>query len=216
MGIFDKFKKKKDKDINAPGWDAITNEFERIYPGQVDPKHYGTIIDYKMGGNDPLGGISIYDSGDSWHFVTYGLTELYDKESENKDISGYGMEFTFRLKKGCYDDEELEIKCTCGLLQQLARFTFQQGEIFKQYEYIYSGQTQGIDSKEQSKLTGFITIPDTKANELDTPNGKVMFVELIGVTDNELKAIKNKELKVKELYEKLGTDITDYNRDSII
>lgn len=219
MGIFDMFKKKendKKDDVYAPGWDAITDEFEKIYPGQTNPKHYGTLVSYQLGGNDPLQGISIYDAGDSWHFVSYGLTELYDKKSENKDVSGYGMEFTFRLKKGCYDDEEPEIKCTCGLLQQLARVTFQKGERFLPYEYMYSGQTQGIDSKEKSKLTGFITVPDTKAKELDTPNGKVIFVEFIGVTDKELKAIMNKEIRVKELYEKLGTDITDYNRDSVI
>ena len=41
-------------------------------------KHYGTLISQKFGGKDPLEGISIYYSGDYWHFVTYGLTELYD------------------------------------------------------------------------------------------------------------------------------------------
>lgn len=219
MGLFDKFKKKeeqKNDDVYAPGWDAITTEFERIYPEQKNPKHYGTRLSYQLGGNDPLQGISVYDAGDSWHFVSYGLTELYKKESSNAEVSGYGMEFTLRLKKGCYDDEEFEIKCTCGLLQQLARITFQKGEVFLPYEYIYSGQTEGIDGKKVSKLTGLITIPDTKAKEIETPNGKVIFVEFIGVTDAELKAILNKEIRVKDLYEKLGTDITDYNRNSVI
>lgn len=200
----------------APGWDAITSEFERIYPGQINPKHYGVLLGYELGGNDPLQGISVYDAGDSWHFVSYGLTELYNKTSSNAEISGYGMEFTFRLKKGCYDDEESEIKCICGILQQLARTTFQKGELFLPYEYMYTGQTAGIDVKQKSKLTGFISIPDTRAKEIETPNGKVMFVEFIGVTDDELRAILNKEIRVKELYEKLGTDITDYNRDSVI
>lgn len=225
MGVLDFFRKenideaeKEDKTAveYAPGWDAITVEFERIYPEQKDPKHYGTILNYQLGGNDPLQGISVYDSGDSWHFVTYGLSELYNKESANKDFSGFGMEFTFRLKKGCYDDEENEIRCTCGLLQQLARMTFQKGEIFMPYEYMYTGQTQGIDGKQSSKLTGLITIPDVKAQEIETENGKVIFVEFIGVTDEELKAILNRKIRVRELYEKLGTDITDYSRDSMI
>ena len=216
MSIFDKFKNKKENKINSPGWDAITNEFKRIYPEQLNPLHYGTLISYKLGGNDPLRGISVYDAGDSWHFISYGLTELYEKECENKKISGFGMEFTFRLKKGCYNDEEYEIKSVCGLLQHLARLTFQNGEIFKPYEYIYTGQTEGIDGSQQSELTGFITIPDVKANDLYTPNGKVTFVEFIGVTDKELQSIINKEISVRELYEKLGTDITDYMRTSII
>ena len=65
-------------------------------------------------------------------------------------------------------------------------------------------------------ITGFITIPDTSVNSIDTPNGKVNFVEFIGVTDAELIKIKNHEMTVKELYEKLGTDVTNYERTSIV
>lgn len=203
-------------EVKAFGWDSITKEFERLYPGQDNPKHYGTLVSWEFGGKDPLRGISVYDAGDSWHFVTYGLSELYEKVSSNKEISGFGMEFTFKLKKDNYVDEESEIKCICGILQSIARMTFINKEIFKPYEYIYSGQTTGIDVNQKSNITGFITIPDTKAMTIDTLNGKVMFVEFIGVTDNELKAIINKEINVLNLYEKIGTDVTSYSRDSVI
>lgn len=222
MGIFDKLKKEKNteetnqNEISEHGWDAITEEAERIYPGQKDPKHYGALIKWRLGGPDPLDGISIYDGGDYWHFVTYGLSELYEKESEDKEWSGYGMEFTFKLKKDKYENEEMEIKCICGLLQQIAKITFKNGEIFNPYEYLYTGQTEGIDSKQISNITGFITIPDTKFQTLNTENGRVDFVEFIGATDAELKALKNKEITVKELYEKIGSDITNYNRPSVI
>lgn len=206
---------KKEK-LNAAGWDAITEACEKIYPTQKDPKHYGTLINWNFGGNDPLEGISIYDGGDYWHFVTYGLSELYDKETDNKDISGYGMEFTFKLKKDNYEDEEAEIKGICGILQAIARITFTRGELFRSYEYLYTGQTQGIDTKMKSNITGFITIPDKELESIITPNGKVDFVEFIGVANNELLAIQNKEIDVKSLYNKLGSDITDYNRKSIL
>lgn len=91
------------------GWNAITKAFEEVYPGQEDPKHYGTLIPWRFGGNDPLDGISIYDGGDYWHFVTFGLSEQYEKEREDEEYSGFGMEFTLRLKKGGYEDEEAEI-----------------------------------------------------------------------------------------------------------
>ena len=68
----------------------------------------------------------------------------------------------------------------------------------------------------KSNITGFITIPDTNFKSINKPNGKVDFIEFIGVTDDELKAILNKEIRVKDLYEKLGTDITDYNRNSVV
>lgn len=222
MRLFDKFKKKeetkenKKEEINVQGWDAITNECERVYPNQKNPKHYGTLINWKLSGNDPLEGISIYDGGDYWHFVTYGLSELYEKETENNDISGYGMEFTFKLKKDNYKNEEAEIKCICGILQSIARITFTKGEVFNAYEYLYTGQTQGIDTEMKSNITGFITISDNKLNPINTSNGKVDFVEFIGATDSELIALKNRELDVKSLYEKIGSDITNYNRESVI
>ena len=187
MGLFDKFRKQnknneETQEVKVLGWDAITKECERVYPNQTDPKHYGTLISWKLGGNDPLDGISIYDGGTYWHFVTYGLSELYEKETDNKDISGYGMEFTFKLKKDRYEDEEAEIKCICSILQAIARITFTKGEIFRPYEYLYTGQTQGIDSKMESNITGFITIPDTNLHTIQTSNGKVDFIEFVGVT----------------------------------
>lgn len=219
--ILDKFKKKRDSvqencdtseqdKVQALGWDAISEAFENRYPD--NPKHYGTLISWRFGGNDPLDGISVYDGGDYWHFVTYGLSELYEKETENPAISGYGMEFTLKLKKDNYDDEEGEIRCICGILQSIARITFNSGELFLPYEYIYSGQTTGMDCKQKSKLTGFITVPDTTIASIDTPNGKVDFVELIGVTNEELLSIMNKEQTVREIYSKLGSDVTDYSR----
>lgn len=202
--------------INCMGWDAITDECNRVYPNQANPKHYGTLIRWSLGGNDPLDGISVYDAGTYWHFVTYGLSELYDKETDDLEYSGYGMEFTFKLKKDNYENEESEIRCICKILQSIARITFNNGEIFNPYEYLYTGQTVGIDVNQKSNITGFITIPDDQFQTLSTPNGKLEFVEFIGVTKNEIEAIKNKEITVKELYEKLGNSITDYNRESVI
>ena len=206
----------KNEEINAPGWDAIDELCDKVYPNQKNPKHYGTLISWEFGGNDPLQGISVYDGGDYWHFITYGLSELYEKESEIKEVSGYGMEFTFKLKKDNYENEENEIKCVCGILQSIARITFTKGELFNVYEYLYTGQTVGIDCNRKSNITGFITVPDDKFPKIDTPNGKVFFVEFVGVTDSELKAIQNKEIRVKELYEKIGSDVTNYNRKSVI
>lgn len=217
-------KKKNSQKYKAPGFDSIDAIFAEIYP--VCYKNYATIMKWRFGGKDPLDTISVYDGGDFWHFVTYGLTELYDKESDDPEVSGYGMEFTFKLKKSDYEDEEAELMCICGILQSLARITFENGECFYPYEYVYTGQTQGIDSRQLSNITGFITIPDTTVQPvdpkdghpllIDTPNGKMQFVEFIGATDRELKAVCNEELTPYELYKKIGSDITDYNRESVV
>lgn len=218
MGLFDIFKKQPTptdqptQEFTAYGGDAITAEFERVYVGQTNPKHYGALIKWRLGGNDPLDGISVYDGGDYWHFVTYGMTELYEKESENQEFSGYGYEMTFKLKKGCYTDEESEIKCICGILQAIARITFTQDEVFGPYEFLYTGQTTGIDAEQKSKLTGFICVPDSSLNTIDTPHGKVAFLEFIGMTDAELKSL-NTVQSVKDIYKTMGSDVTDYARE---
>ena len=68
----------------------------------------------------------------------------------------------------------------------------------------------------QSAITGFITVPDPDLGSIDTQNGKVDFVEFIGSTDAELLVVRNKETDVKTLYEKIGSDVTDYSRESAI
>ncbi|NFL85008.1 suppressor of fused domain protein [Clostridium botulinum] len=219
MKLFDKFKKETENkntndDVVMDGWKAIEDAALIMYQGQTDPKHYGTLISWNLGGNDPLDGISIYDGGEYYHFITYGLSELYEKEFENKEYSGYGFELTVKLKKDGLEDEEAGIRGMCGILQAIARMTYNEGEIFQPNEYIYTGQTTGMDPNGESLITGFITQLD-KLGEIKTPNGKVQFVELIGATDAELKAIIDKKLNVKELFEKLNSEYTDYKRESL-
>ena len=202
------------EEIAAPGWDAITAAFDALYPGQDSPLHFGCLIPWRLGGPDPLQGISVYDAGDCFHFVTYGLTDLYEKEGKDPNYSGFGYEFTLKLRKAGLEDEMAEQRGIAGILQSLARLTFEKGEQFYPNEYIYTGQETGMDAQGLSKLTGFITAED-EAGTIDTPNGKVDFIKLIGVTDAELKAIMAKTLHVQELAGRIG-DLTDYTRESIV
>ena len=202
------------EEIAAPGWDAITAAFDALYPGQDSPLHFGCLIPWRLGGPDPLQGISVYDAGDCFHFVTYGLTDLYEKEGNDPNYSGFGYEFTLKLRKAGLEDEMAEQRGIAGILQSLARLTFEKGEQFFPDEYIYTGQEQGVDFNQRSRLTGFVTALD-QAGTIDTPNGKVDFVQLIGATDAELRAVMDKKLTVRELVEKIG-ELTDYTRDSMV
>lgn len=109
MGILDFFKKKTARSAAdhrqteaAPGWDAITSVFEEAYPGQTKPIHRAPFVlrMHDVSENAAaFDGVSAYDAGDHWHFVTYGLTELYGKENEDSNVSGFGYELTFKLPK---------------------------------------------------------------------------------------------------------------------
>ena len=212
-------KKKTENETPSHGWDAITAKFESIYPGQTNPQHYGTLISYQLGGDDPLDGVSVYDGGDFWHFVTYGFSELYEKETDDPEWSGYGFELTLKLKKLpsiiLSKKDDTEIKNVAGLLQSLARYVFDSGNGFRPYEYIYTQQQDGFDANKESKLTGFATLPDN-AGTIETPNGKVEFICVIGMTDKELKSIYEKKHKTKEILELLKSDLTDYSRNDVI
>lgn len=211
-----KFSKRKKDDVNMQGWNAIMGAVEKLYHGEpVEVEHYGVLMPWRLGGNDPLDGISIFDGGEYYHFVTFGLSELYEKETNDPDYSGYGFEFTIKLKKSCLKDEEGEFRCMAGILQALARISYKEGDIFAPEECIYTGQTAGMDIGQKSLITGFITKED-ELGEIMTPNGKLQFVQLIGATDRELKKLVDKKMTVSELAEKIGTDLTDYARESVI
>lgn len=211
MGFF-----KKNDEVKAPGWDAIVEAAQKLYGGEPKQiEHYGVLMPWRLGGNEPLDGISIYDGGDYYHFVTFGLSELYEKETKDPEYSGFGFELTIKLKKSCVEDEEGELRCMAGILQAIARVSYQEGDIFAPEEYIYTGQTAGMDAERKSSITGFITKED-EMGEIMTPNGKVQFVQLIGATDAELKMLVDKKMTVAQLAEKIGTDLTDYERKSVI
>ncbi len=72
-----------------------------------------------------------------------------------------------------------------------------------------------MDSKSISNITGFVTVPD-EAGEINTPNGLLQFVQLVGMSDTELKAIVDKKNTVEEMIEKLGHTMTDFKRKSLI
>jgi len=197
------------------GWDDIDAALEALYPNQT-PLHYATLIKYSLGGNDPLDGISIYDAKDYYHFVTYGFSEIYERENDN-DISGFGFELTYKLKKSS-DIDENELKNFAGVLQTLARYIFNSKTVFKPNEYIATGQQDGMDIKKLSEIVGFVTIEDPQLKTINTVNGKLQFVELIGATYNELNKIMSKEKTATEIINEIiakYTDVTDYNRESL-
>lgn len=201
--------------VEVTGWTAIEDEFEKIYKDQ-EPLHFGTIFKFCLGGPDPLDGISVYESKDYYHFVSFGLTDLYDEKTSEDEYSGYGMEFTCKLKKDVRLDEKSEINNICNIFQSLARYTFNDGHYFLPNEFMSTGQTVGLDAFRKSNITGFIMMHDSEVKTINTVHGKVEFVCLIGVTKPELDAIIRKELRPEELYEKLGSEVTNYFRESVI
>lgn len=214
MGLFEFLKKPQEPEVEEEvlpvGWDAITGAFLKLYPHETEPTHIGTNSPMALGGTDALDGVSAYDAGDYWHLVSYGLTDLYNKTTRNKKVSGFGYEFTFKFKKGDYENELLEIMNIAGMLQALAGVVKRGVRMLGPYDLIYTGQAAGIDSTQTSKIKSLILVPDSTAHSIETPNGKVDFLCFVGITDHEVRQIQKKEKTVQEVYEALGSDVTDF------
>lgn len=204
-----------DKEPEARGWNAIDDALREVY-GDVEPKHWGTVVPYFMGGKDPLTGLSAYrdvDDGNSWHFVTYGFSELYEKESEDPEVSGFGFELTLRLVA---DDVEEQAPWVFNFLQNLARYVFETGRCFGEGHTLPANGPIRTDS--DTKIVGIAFTLDPQLGQITTPNGSVEFLQVVGVTDDELEAIQhwNARSFLELAAGKNPKLVTDLDRNSLL
>ncbi len=175
-------------DTPAGGWDAIDRRLRLIY-GDQEPRHYGTIIGYRLGGPDPLDGISAcprLTPAPHWHFITYGFSELYEKETDDPEVSGYGFELTFRLARRPSDVEPPS--WVLSFLQNLARYVFSSGNVFEAGDHL--NLNGPIALEEDTRITAVAFRRDPELEPADTPNGRLEFLQIVGLTDDEFLATR--------------------------
>jgi suppressor of fused len=205
-----------DPSEEAPGWDAIDSALVPIY-GDTEPKHYGTVVPGQAGGDDPLAGISVYVREmpePHFHFVTYGFTELWDKESDDEDTSGFGFELTFRLARE--ESEEEPPSWALHFLQNLGRYVFRTGNAFA------AGHKMGLNGPialgQRTALTAVCFAPEPELGEFSSINGAASFLQIVGITDDEYRLAQ--DWSSDGLIELLATQspllITDLWRASIL
>jgi hypothetical protein len=179
------------RDDAAPGWDAIDLRLSEVY-GIQEPKHWGTVIKHMLGGPDPIDGISAFQCADGGiehlHFVTYGYTSLYyDEEAVGGEFSSFGFEMTFRLASELPPAEDPI--WVCNLLQNLARYVFESGKWFEQYDWIPANGP--IRADYVTDIVGLAFLNDPTLQPVDSPHGRVEFIQAFGLTQNELDSFKN-------------------------
>lgn len=207
--------KKQFIEDDAVGWLSIDAELEKIYPNQ-EPKHFGTLIKYMLGGEDPLDGISVYESNAQephYHMVSYGFSELYyDEEKAGGEFSKFGFELTFRLKK----ENNENFHWAMNLMQNLAKYVFKSGKWFEEFHFIPTNGPIKLESDTDITALAFVLDPELK--KIDTPHGEVSFLQMVGLTTSEYEQLKQnpKLVETEKLIEKLKATnpllITDLNR----
>jgi len=162
----------------APGWEAIDAACRQLH-GTQTPKHVGYPPGVHLGAG--LQGCSAYDADDHWHYVTYGLTELWAKEEgADPEVSGWGYELTMRVVKAGPEPEGWPF----NELEFIARHTRTRGHPFRVGDRI--DRERPIGGLDQTRLTAFAVLPDPELVPMTTPNGSFEFRQLVGITADEL------------------------------
>lgn len=205
-----------DEEDLSPGWDAITAALERVYPGQ-EPKHYATVIKWMLGGPDPLDGVSVWKRTEPvphWHYLSYGLSELYAKESNDAETSGYGFELTFRL--ACEPDDEDPPAWAVNFLQNLARYVFKSGNVFDDGHWMTANGPIALEQETLIRSMGFVFDPELPA--IDTSNGRMSFIQVVGLTEDEERAGKQWDTRklLEALLPAMPLWVTDLARPSLL
>src|SRR5205085_4438852 len=152
--------------------------------------HWGTLISGRLGGPDPIDGISVYESNASetphFHFCSYGFSSLYyDEKSVGGDFSRFGFELTFRLlNKG---EKKEDLLWVCNLIQNLGRYVFESGNWFEEHHWIPANGP--IKLEYDTDMVGLIFVLDPELPPVETPHGRVDFLQMVGITSAELEDI---------------------------
>jgi len=204
---------------DTPGWDAINAALAPLYAGQ-EPRHYGTALPYTLGGQDPLDGISVYWADapvPHWHYITYGFSELYAKESSDAGTSGYGFELTFRLAASVGEHAgSTPPVWPLNLLQNLARYVFGSGNVFEDGHHLDANGPIALETDTRLCHLAFIADPQLPAR--DTANGHLQFLQLVGLTDEEMEAIRRWSTRgvLQALQPAMPLWITDLHRGNLL
>lgn len=199
---------------DAPGWDAITAAFETLYPRQKNPPHFAPYLSPMFTGGG-LQGVSAYkaEGPKHWHFVTYGLTELYANELSNTAVSGWGFELTFRLTRKAKDAQPPN--WAVNFLFNLGKYVYQSGNPFGAGHYM--DLNGPIALGEDTAIRAIAFVRDPQLGPIDSPNGSVEFIQVVGLTLDELAACSDwKTEKVMGVLTKADPLlVTDLGRPSL-
>ncbi|WP_159940921.1 MULTISPECIES: suppressor of fused domain protein [unclassified Nocardiopsis] len=161
-----------------PGLVRIYEEWAERYP-DVQPLTIQFAADGNAGGG--LDGVLAYPLDGHWLLVTFGLTELGEKTSGEPRISGSGFEFTCRVPRE--DGDEAVPAWILRVLHALAD-RFLAGTDLDVGHWIVTPSPLGGEPS-NGDMTSLAIVPDAEVRAMDTPNGLVLFFQIVGLLAEE-------------------------------
>jgi hypothetical protein len=195
VGLFSKIFGRKESGDSAgggdvvpvhAGWTFIEALFADLYPGQT-PKHAAAAIapqhDLRLG-RASVEGTHVYDAGNAWHYVTLGLTDLYDQSDASVGPNGIRCELSMRVAKR--DSAEPPLWPVAFLGKIAAHVS--QGSVLAQAVSFRTGPIAGAPT--DAGLEGAVALLEPAIAPRPGPFGKVGVILLVGLTGLQLDEIK--------------------------
>jgi hypothetical protein len=188
-----------DYPIAAPGWKAIDDACAIVHPGAL-PHQFTSDTAYDLDSRNPLPAVCVWETLTAqWHYVTYGLSELFEKSSPHAEVSGFGFELGLRLPKVAsgVDGEQRPPTWPLALLQGIGHYVMSgHGELDTGHVVDLAGPITGSDAL-PTALEGVVCVPDVQLGKVDTQFGSVLFLLLVGLTRDELEVMGGWDLARK-------------------
>ncbi|KAI1278047.1 Suppressor of fused -like protein [Halotydeus destructor] len=182
--------------VIPPGLHALYTACRAVYPDQVNPLQVAAVTKYWLGGPDPLDYVTMFaNPGDSeknipphWHYVSFGLSDLHGDGRVHQvtpldSPSGFGFELTFRLTR---EPEDVSPPTwPTAVMQALAKYVFQSENALCPGDHV--SWHCSLDNSD-SRIQHMLMTEDAQLGTVLTPFGTVTFVQIVGVTLEELQA----------------------------
>lgn len=177
-----------DYPIAAPGWAAIDTACAIVHPAAL-PHQFTSPTAYDLDSPNPLPAVCVWETQHGqWHYVTYGLSELFEKSSPRPDVSGFGFELCMRLHRE--PDEQRPPVWPIKLLQGIGHYVMSgHGELDTGHIVALGGPLCG--GARPTLLEGVVCVPDPQLGKVDTAHGSILFLLLVGLTADEIDAMDN-------------------------
>ncbi|WP_026122307.1 suppressor of fused domain protein [Nocardiopsis halotolerans] len=166
-----------------PGLVRIYEEWAERYP-DVQPLTIQFAADGKS--ERGLDGVLAYPLDGHWLLVSFGLTELGEKTSEEPRVSGAGFEFTCRVPRE--EGDETVPAWPLRVLHALADH-FLSGSDLDVGHWIITPSPLGGEPA-NGDMTSLVIIPDVDVRVMDTDNGIVLFHQIVGLTTGEAEDVQ--------------------------
>jgi len=189
----------------VPGWDAIDRAVDEAY-GRHAPSRILRFQDSPWQRElAPLSAIRVFTPSHPrphWHFISYGLTDLFRKSRGDPEVSGAGHELTFRLERppavrttgstkgreGGPGGSEMPPRWAINLMLFIADHVRRGGGLFPGLRL---GLAEPLSEGATTALCALLLAPDPGLEPTRSPFGEVGFLQMVGITRDEVELLSD-------------------------